>query len=115
MPAGTYLTSAGFESLERTFFLAIYTRNSPILLIPKLEHEHMKKAQNIRDENLHTYWEYPAPVGSGWGDRLRDLIGPAKKPGFEPTLRQKILAELKGYSFRPEPLVERLRLVKSDT
>ena len=110
-----YLTSAGFEPLERPFFLLIYPRNSPVLLVPKLEHEHMKKAQNIPDENLHTYWEYPAPVGSGWGDRLRDLIGPAKEIGVEPTLRQEIIAELKGYSFRTEPLVERLRLVKSDT
>ena len=110
-----YLTGAGFEPLERPFFLLIRPRNLPVLLVPKLEHEHMKKAHNIREENIRTYWEYPAPHGFGWAEKLRDLIGPAKTVGVEPTLRQEIAEDLKGYSLHNEPLVERLRIVKSDT
>lgn len=110
-----YLTGAGFEPLERPFFLLIHPRNCPLLLVPKLEHEHMKKARNILEQDIYTYWEYPAPAGNGWVDKLHELIGARKQIGVEPTLRQEIAAELKEYSLRVEPLVEQLRLVKSET
>jgi Xaa-Pro dipeptidase len=110
-----YLTGAGFEPLERPFFLLIRPDRAATLLVPKLEHEHMKKAHNIRTEDIHTYWEYPAPAGRRWPDRLRDQIGSARTVGVEPTLRQEIADQLRGYSLRTEPLVEQLRLVKTVT
>ena len=42
-----YLTGAGFEPLERPFFLLVRPEQAPELLVPKLDHEHMKKAQGI--------------------------------------------------------------------
>jgi Xaa-Pro dipeptidase len=51
-----YLTGAGFEPLERPFFLLIRPGQDPLLLVPKLDHEHMKKAHTIPAENIHTYW-----------------------------------------------------------
>ena len=110
-----YLTGAGFEPLERPFFLLIRPQHAPILLVPKLDHEHMKKARNIKEQDIQTYWDYPSPPGRGWPERLHELIGNAKQIGVEPTLRQEIAAELKGYTHRIEPLVERLRLIKSET
>ena len=110
-----YLTGAGFEPLERPFFLLIRPQHAPILLVPKLEHEHMKEAGNIREQDIQTYWEYPSTPGRGWPERLHELIGNAKQIGVEPTLRQEIAVELKGYVHRIEPLVERLRLLKSET
>ena len=110
-----YLTGAGIEPLERPFFLLIRPRYAPVLLVPRLECEHMKKARNIRAQDIRTYWEYPAPHGRGWPERLHELIGNAKGVGIEPTLRQEIAVDLKGYTLRVEPLVERLRLIKSDT
>ncbi len=110
-----YLTGAGFEPLERPFFLLIRPRDAPVLLVPKLEHEHMKKARNIAEQDIRTYWEYPAPAGRGWPDAIQQLIGKAKEIGVEPTLPQEIAVELKGYTIRVAPLVERLRLIKSDT
>ena len=70
-----YLTGAGFEPFERPFFLLVFPNNArvPILLVPKLEAEHMRKAHNI--DEVHSYWEYPAPRGRGWADRLLKLIG----------------------------------------
>ena len=50
-----YLTGAGFEPLERPFFLLVRPSGASSLLVPKLDHEHMKKAQNISAENIHTY------------------------------------------------------------
>ena len=110
-----YLTGAGFEPLERPFFLLIRPRQAPILLVPKLEQEHMRMACNIGAQDIQTYWDYPAPSGRGWPDRLHELIGDAKEIGVEPTLSQEIAAELKNYRHRIEALVERLRLIKSDT
>jgi Xaa-Pro dipeptidase len=108
-----YLTGAGFEPLERPFFLLVHPEESPVLLVPKLDHEHMKKALNIAEGNIHTYWEYPAPAGRSWPDRLRDQISNAQRIGVEPSLRQDIVQHLHGYTIHVEPLVERLRLVKS--
>ena len=71
----------------------------------------MKKARNI--SRMVTYWEYPAPAGRNWADRLMELLGTTPEVGIEPGLRQEIAAELKDYSLRLDPLVEKLRLVKS--
>lgn len=109
-----YLTGAGFEPLERPFFLFIRADQAPLLLVPKLDHEHMKKARTIPAENIHTYWDHPAPAGRGWPDQLRDHIGNAREIGVEPTLPQEIAQQLRAYSLRVEPLIEKLRLVKSE-
>ncbi len=110
-----YLTGAGFEPLERPFFLLICPRQAPILLVPKLEEEHMREAHNIKDQDIRTYWEYPAPSARGWPEKLRELIDDAREIGVEPTLPQEIALQLKDYTLRIEALVERLRLIKSDT
>ena len=108
-----YLTGAGFEPLERPFFLLVFpmNRRPPALLVPKLDEEHMRKARNI--EEVHSYWDYPAPEGRRWGDRLREIIGSAAQVGIEPSIRREIIDEIEGQSIRCEHLVEGLRLVKS--
>src|SRR5689334_15726478 len=109
-----YLTGAGFEPLERPFFLVVRPTGTPRLLVPKLDHEHMKKAHVIDPDRINTYWDYPAKAGRRWLDRLVDEIGNAREIGVEPALRQEIAYELRSFSLRPEPLVESLRLIKSD-
>jgi len=69
-----YLTGAGFEPLERPFFLLICPDQAPRLLVPKLDHEHMKKSHNIATDDIHIYWEYPARAGRSLPDRLREII-----------------------------------------
>ena len=85
-----YLTGAGFEPLERPFFLLIRPRQAPILLVPKLEQEHMKKAHNIVKQDIRTYWDYPAPQGCGWPDKLHELIGDAKEIGSSPRFLRRL-------------------------
>jgi Xaa-Pro dipeptidase len=109
-----YLTGAGFEPLERPFFLLVYSKQLPILIVPKLEQEHMKKARPIPPDNIVTYWDYPAPAGLCWQDRLQNQIGDAQRIGVEPTLPQEIAQQLRDRHVAIEPLVEKLRLVKSD-
>jgi Xaa-Pro dipeptidase len=108
-----YLTGAVFEPLERPFFLLVYPRNRrpPALLVPKLDEEHMRKARNI--DEIHSYWDYPAPEGRRWPDRLREVIGSAERVGVEPGIRRDVCDEIDTRSVRSEPLVEKLRLVKS--
>ncbi len=108
-----YLTGAGFEPLERPFFLAVFPRGvrGPALLVPRLDAEHMKKARNVAERR--TYREYPAPGGDGWVDGVRSLIGDARRVGIEPSLQREIADELSDLSLVTLPLVERLRLVKS--
>ncbi|MFP6690219.1 MAG: aminopeptidase P family N-terminal domain-containing protein [Alphaproteobacteria bacterium] len=60
-----YLTGAGFEPLERPFFLIIRPSGNPSLLTPMLDRDHLKLAHNISPNNIHSYWEYPAPQGRG--------------------------------------------------
>ena len=60
-----YLTGAGFEPLERPFFLIIRPSGNPSLLTPMLDRDYLKLAHNISPNNIHSYWEYPAPQGRG--------------------------------------------------
>jgi Xaa-Pro dipeptidase len=111
-----YLTGAGFEPLERPFFLVVYPRGVRALklLVPKLDADHMRKAQrNVPAIEIETYWEYPAPDGRRWLDGLRAILGGAHRVGIEPSLRRDVADELRDLSAEVAPLVEGLRLVKS--
>jgi Xaa-Pro dipeptidase len=111
-----YLTGAGFEPLERPFFLTVYPRGvrAPTLLVPKLDAAHMEKARrSIAGIQIRTYWEYPAPDGRKWIDGLRAILGGVRRVGIEPSLRRDIADELRDLSVDVAPLVEGLRVVKS--
>ena len=108
-----YLTGAGFEPFERPFFLLARPRQTPLVLVPKLDHEHMKQACSVAAEDIHSYWDFPAPAGRGWPEQLREHIGNVQTIGVEPSLPQEIAEQLRDYSLRTEPLIERQRLVKS--
>jgi Xaa-Pro dipeptidase len=108
-----YLTGAGFEPLERPFFLLVAAEGPPILLVPKLDQEHMTKARGIETSNIVTYREYPAPTASAWPSRLKEILPAGGQIGVEPTVRREITDQLQEFSLRTESLVEQLRLVKS--
>ena len=110
-----YLTGAGFEPLERPFFLLVEAERAPVLLVPKLDQEHMSKARGIDNDNIVTYREYPAPTASAWPSRLKEILPDGGQIGIEPTVRQEITNQLQDFSLRTEPLVEQLRLIKSPT
>jgi Xaa-Pro dipeptidase len=108
-----YLTGAGFEPLERPFFLLVKANGPPTLLVPKLDQQHMSKAVGIAAEDISSYREYPAPQSSGWSSRLREMLPTHGQIGIEPTARREIADELSDFSLRTVWLVEQLRLVKS--
>ena len=106
-----YLTGVSYRPLERPFFILVPPRGEPELLVPMLERDHLAGAASV--ERVQTYWDYPAPPGQGWAERLHDRLGQAGAIGVEPTLPAEIMAELAGFRPAVWPLVERLRLVKS--
>ena len=108
-----YLTGAGFEPLERPFFLLVKAERAPVLLVPKLDQEHMTKACGIDNDNIITYREYPAPTASGWPSRLKEILPERGQIGVEPTVRREITDQLQDFSLRTDPLIEQLRLIKS--
>lgn len=108
-----YLTGAVFEPLERPFFLLVRPHDNPVLLVPMLEYEHMKKAHNVNENEIKTYREYPAPKGQGWPETIHGLVSDARRIGVEPSLPQAIFNELHKYSPTMLPLIEQLRLIKS--
>jgi Xaa-Pro aminopeptidase len=108
-----YLTGASYKPMERPFFIIVWgSGESPALLVPQLEKEHMRKAKNFDD--VASYWDYPSKAGEGWSDQLRSLLKGKKIIGIEPSTKVEIAEELKGFDLKVLPLVENLRLIKSD-
>lgn len=106
-----YLTGVTYAPLERPFFILVRPQGAPVLLAPALDREHLAAAPNIGE--VRSYWDYPSPPGSGWNDKLLELLGGVKALGVEPTLPQEIAVFLSALGPRVLPLVEHLRLVKS--
>ncbi|QRN93709.1 aminopeptidase P family protein [Archangium violaceum] len=106
-----YLTGVSYRPLERPFFILVRPGGPPVLLVPALERQHLRAAPNV-EEVLH-YWDYPAPAGQGWADRLLELLAGHTRVGLEPSLSQEIAGRLAHLSPRVLPLIEELRVVKS--
>lgn len=106
-----YLTGVSYRPLERPFFILVRPSAAPVLLVPALEQEHLRAAPNV--EEVHHYWDYPAPVGRGWADRLLELLAGLGALGIEPSATQEISGRISHLAPRTLPLVEELRLVKS--
>jgi len=106
-----YLSGIVCEPLERPMLLLVWRKASPAFLIPRLERDHI--AESSDRGRVETYWEYPAPPGHGWNDKLHGVLDGATRIGIEPSLRVEIADELSEHSPRKTPLVEELRVVKS--
>ena len=106
-----YLTGASYKPLERPFFILVWPHKAA-LLVPQLEQAHMQKAKGF--ETVEAYWEYPSRKGEGYMDKLNAMLADAKTVGIEPSCKAEVAEHLKGKAMRVLPLVETMRLVKSD-
>lgn len=106
-----YLTGVSYRPLERPFFIIVHPNQATTLIVPSLEEQHLRNAPNVG--KVLSYWDYPAPTGSGWMDLLRQGLEGVARLGIEPSLPQEISWLIKHFSPRPYALVEELRLVKS--
>jgi Xaa-Pro dipeptidase len=73
----------------------------------------MKKAVGVEPNNIFTYREYPSPKATGWASRLPEMLIARVQIGIEPTTKREITDELRDVSLRTAPLVEQLRVIKT--
>lgn len=107
-----YFTGASYEAQERPFFVIIWSSGDPTFLVPKLEEDHMRKA---KIGNVISYWEYPAPHGEGWVEKLYEILKEGNYIGIEPGMSGDMQQHLSKYNVKPMDLVGDLRLVKSSS
>lgn len=106
-----YLTNFANYVHERPFVLVI-TAEGPIrFLVPKLEAKHVEM-RAIGPIELVDYFEYPAPLGHRWNDRLRALIPTGAKIAVESQAPLFLWQALDG-AVTIEDLIDDLRMVKS--
>lgn len=106
-----YLTGVVCHPLERPLFVLVWRKGPPCFLVPALEAEHIRAT--IDKDHIESYWDYPAPAGQGWAERLREMLGGTTNIGVEPLLTLEISDRLGELSLCPTPLLEQLRVVKS--
>lgn len=111
-----YYTGASYKAQERPFFIIVFPSKRPTFLVPKLEESHMEKA-NIG--NVVSYWEFPAPEGRGWPEKMDSILIDLARIGVEPSMsienwiKVKNLKNLHNSSIESSSIVEELRLIKS--
>lgn len=107
-----YLTGLTYEPLERPFFILVSQEGNSTALTPAPERNHFRNAPNV--SSLRTYWDYPSPAGDEWQERVAELLTHVECFGVEPSLSQEIAVHLSPHNPRVSPLIEGLRLVKSE-
>lgn len=106
-----YLTNVTYQPEERPFFIMITPQEKPVLIVPKLEEQHLHKI--IIDCEIKTYWEYPAPSGENWFDILQEEIKGFKRIGIEQHTKIEITSKIEVRELLPLDLVDEMRKVKS--
>jgi len=97
---------------ERPFVLVIRPQGAPRFVVPQLEEQHVR-VRAVGELELVPYFEFPAPDGEAWSDRLRDALRGAERIGVESVCPLQIADELPATRLRID-LVDEERMVKSD-
>nr|WP_158382586.1 Xaa-Pro peptidase family protein [Comamonas testosteroni] len=77
-----YLTNFKNFVHERPFLVVIPASGPLIFLMPKLEESHVRQ-RAVGDVEFVHYFEFPAPAGQMWSDRLLDVIRQGQRIGLE--------------------------------
>lgn len=108
----TYLTGARYYSMERPVLLIAFADAPAILVVPKMEEQHLQGLENVAD--VRAYWEIDALPGRGWLSILRSTLSGFKSLGVEPSLDAGLFASLNEFSPTLLALAENLRIIKSN-
>lgn len=107
-----YLTNFANFVHERPFILIIPASGKMTFLMPKLEEPHVRTRSVGEMEFVH-YFEFPAPAGATWADRLQEILAGISIIGVEShcpiSVANVIPAETKITD-----IVDDVRLIKSD-
>ena len=106
-----YLTNFHNYVHERPFVLVV-PRGGPLrFVVPRLEEEHVR-VRGVGPIDLVPYFEFPAPEGEAWSDRLRDALSGARRTGVESTCPILVSDEIPASRVRTD-VVDEARMVKT--
>ena len=108
----SYLTGAHYYSMERPVLLVAFASSPAVLVVPKMEDEHLRGLENVSD--VKAYWEIDALPGRGWLAALRTVLSKVKSVSVEPSIEARYFGLLNEFSPQLLPLAEEVRLIKSD-
>lgn len=107
-----YLTNFANYVHERPFILLLPAAGSMIFLVPRLEHSHVL-CRAVCELEFVEYFEFPAPPGEMWHDRLRDILQPEHRVGLESLCPLAVAQAVPGETVVAD-LVDDVRQIKSD-
>ena len=107
-----YLTNFYNFVHERPFILLIPKNGKITFLMPKLEEPHVRIRSVGELEYLH-YFEFPAPKGEEWSDRMQDVLKPQHKIGVESLCPNFVLQAIPGETITVD-IVDDMRMIKSE-
>ena len=107
-----YLTNFHNYVHERPFVLVLHPQGPLRFVVPQLEEEHVR-VRSVGEIELVHYFEFPAPEGEAWSDRLRDVLGDARRVGVESVCPLQVVDEIPGERVRSD-VVDEARMVKTD-
>ncbi|AXE33274.1 M24 family metallopeptidase [Chromobacterium phragmitis] len=107
-----YLSGISYEPLERPFFLLLDAATGKRkMLVPQLEHAHLKQAWGVAEGDVHSYREYPAPAGERWEDALIPLL--SDRFAFDPATPLHHAEFMQSVGGQADDSLDRIRMVKS--
>jgi Xaa-Pro dipeptidase len=106
-----YLTNFHNYVHERPFVLVVPKEGALRFVVPHLEEEHVR-VRAVGEIELVRYFEFPAPEGEAWSDRLREALGPAARIGVESVCPLQVADEIPGTRVRTD-VVDEARMVKT--
>lgn len=107
-----YLTNFYNYVHERPFVLVVPRQGKLRFVVPHLEEEHVR-VRAVGALELIRYFEFPAPTGEQWSDRLRDVLRGAERVGVESVCPLRVADEIPGTRVRSD-VVDEARVVKTD-
>lgn len=107
-----YLTNFANFVHERPFILLVPASGNPIFLMPKLEEPHVRIRSVGSLEYVH-YFEFPAPNGQAWFDRLQEILAANHRVGVESICPLQVVEAVPGTAVRSD-IVDDVRMIKSD-
>jgi len=106
-----YLTNFANMVHERPFVLMVPAKGPLKFLVPLLECPHVR-SRSVGEIELVDYFEFPAPEGRNWFDRMQAVIGGAARVGVESVCPLQIYDAIGAERVRTD-LIDDLRLIKS--
>jgi Xaa-Pro dipeptidase len=106
-----YLTNFAHYVHERPFVLVVPRRGSPRFVVPHIEEEHVR-VRSVGELELVRYFEFPAPAGQQWSDRLVEALAGARRVGVESTCPLQV-AEAAPGAIRSD-VIDEARMVKTE-